>query len=253
MIEFGSTLRSAREAKGLTTRQLADMTHLLVQQIEALEREDFSRIAAPIYGRGFVKLCCAALDIEAKPLVDAFMDIYSGNRPPTIRMRENPKTDIPAEPEAISAESIVAHEEISEEIKEHEKTEPKAPEPAELPFTLEAQTIPAKPLQTPPPERVSAFERPQGPSRYATPQPIDYDTPSFKIPPTVWRFAVILAVAGIFLWLAISGIRAIYRASMDNSSASANDGTAVVTTEDPAPDKKPVARTPMKIKPLFID
>ena len=48
MIEFGSTLRSAREAKGLTTRQLADMTHLLVQQIEALEREDFSRIAAPI-------------------------------------------------------------------------------------------------------------------------------------------------------------------------------------------------------------
>ena len=70
MIEFGSTLRAAREAKGLSTRQLADKTHLLAQQIEALEREDFSRIAAPIYGRGFVKLCCEVLEIEDKPAAE---------------------------------------------------------------------------------------------------------------------------------------------------------------------------------------
>ncbi|MBR4894260.1 MAG: helix-turn-helix domain-containing protein [Kiritimatiellae bacterium] len=238
MIEFGSTLRAAREAKGLSTRQLADKTHLLAQQIEALEREDFSRIAAPIYGRGFVKLCCEVLEIEAKPLVDAFMDIYSGNRPPTIRMREN--TNI---------ESIAA----SEEIKEPEVNEPKAPEPVELPFTLEAETVAAKPVHTPPPERAPAFERPQGPSRYATPQPIDYGTSSFKIPPVVWRIGIIVVVAGIFLWLAISGIKAIYSASMAGPAKPATATSSIEATNAPQQNKKPVARTPMKINPLFID
>ena len=239
MIEFGSTLRAAREAKGLSTRQLADKTHLLAQQIEALEREDFSRIAAPIYGRGFVKLCCEVLEIEAKPLVNAFMDIYSGNRPPTIRMREN--TNI---------ESIAA---ASEEIKEPEVNELKAPEPVELPFTLEAEPIAAKPVHTPPPERAPAFERPQGPSRYATPQPIDYGTSSFKIPPVVWRIGIIMVVAGIFLWLAISGIKAIYSASMAGPSKPATATSSIEASDAPQQNKKPVARTPMKINPLFID
>ena len=238
MIEFGSTLRAAREAKGLSTRQLADKTHLLAQQIEALEREDFSRIAAPIYGRGFVKLCCDALEIEAKPLVDAFMDIYSGNRPPTIRMRENPKIESSA---------------ASEEVKEPEVNEPKAPEPVELPFTLEAEPITAKPVHTPPPERAPAFERPQGPSRYATPQPIDYGTSSFKIPPVVWRIGIIVVVAGIFLWLAISGIKAIYSASMLGPAKPATATSSIEATNAPQQNKKPVARTPMKINPLFID
>ena len=40
MIEFGSTLRRAREAKGMTSTQLAQKTHLMVQQIEALENEE---------------------------------------------------------------------------------------------------------------------------------------------------------------------------------------------------------------------
>ena len=39
MIEFGSTLRRAREAKGMTSTQLAQKTHLMVQQIEALEKQ----------------------------------------------------------------------------------------------------------------------------------------------------------------------------------------------------------------------
>ena len=53
---FGETLRNAREAKGLTTSQIAAKTRMLVQIVEEMENEDFHRIAAPIYGRGFVKL-----------------------------------------------------------------------------------------------------------------------------------------------------------------------------------------------------
>ena len=69
MIEFGKTLRMAREAKGLTPGQVAERTHMIVQTVEGLEREDFSKIVAPIYGRGFVKLYCEAVGLEPKPLV----------------------------------------------------------------------------------------------------------------------------------------------------------------------------------------
>ena len=90
MIELGRTLKAAREAKGLTASQVADVTHMLVQVVEGLEKEDFSRIVAPIYGRGFVKLYCEAVGLEPKPLVDAFMELYNGGRRPADRAPSAP-------------------------------------------------------------------------------------------------------------------------------------------------------------------
>ena len=49
MSSFGETLKAAREAKGLTCSQVAAQTHMLVQIVEEMEREDFHRIPAPIY------------------------------------------------------------------------------------------------------------------------------------------------------------------------------------------------------------
>ena len=83
MTGFGYTLRTAREAKGYTIQQLAGMTNLMTRSISDLEQEDFSKIAAPIYGRGFVKLYCEAVGIDPKPLIDEFMAIYNGEKPPS--------------------------------------------------------------------------------------------------------------------------------------------------------------------------
>lgn len=98
MIEFGETLRRAREAKGLTIAQVSEYTRLKPQQIEDLERENFSRIAAPIYGRGFVKLYCEAVGIEPAPLVAEFMDIFTGNRQPAIRTRSRGAAPVQVQP-----------------------------------------------------------------------------------------------------------------------------------------------------------
>ncbi|MBO7721688.1 MAG: helix-turn-helix domain-containing protein, partial [Kiritimatiellae bacterium] len=87
MIEFGKTLRESREARGFTVAQLAEATKLMPSTIADLENEDFSRIAAPIYGRGFVKLYCDAVGIDAKPLITEFMEMLEGNREPVIRER----------------------------------------------------------------------------------------------------------------------------------------------------------------------
>ncbi len=95
---FGETLRKAREAKGLTTSQIAAKTRMLVQIVEEMENEDFHRIAAPIYGRGFVRLYAECVDLDPLPLVKEFMDIYEGRRAPIVRTREVPVHEQPPVP-----------------------------------------------------------------------------------------------------------------------------------------------------------
>ena len=73
---LGATLKTAREAKGLTVAELANELHLKMQIVEDLENEDFSNIKASIYGRGFIKLCAERLGIDPDPLLDEFKDTY---------------------------------------------------------------------------------------------------------------------------------------------------------------------------------
>ena len=98
MSSFGETLRSAREAKGLTCSQVAAQTHMLVQIVEEMEREDFHRIPAPIYGRGFVRLFADCVGLDSVPLVREFMDIYNGRRKPAPSIREVPPDPTPPPP-----------------------------------------------------------------------------------------------------------------------------------------------------------
>ena len=139
MTYFGETLRKAREAKGLTTSQVAEKTHILVQIINAMEKEDFSRIMAPIYGRGFVKLICECLDIDAKPLVAEFMEIYTGKRPPVSSDPFKPNTNkknSPAETEpAAIVEAVLPSEPPQASTQEEE--EPKEVPPSEEPPSAE--------------------------------------------------------------------------------------------------------------------
>ena len=98
MSSFGETLRNAREAKGLTCSQVAAQTHMLVQIVEEMEREDFHRIPAPIYGRGFVRLFADCVGLDSVPLVREFMDIYNGRRKPAPSIREVPPDPTPPPP-----------------------------------------------------------------------------------------------------------------------------------------------------------
>ena len=96
-MSFGQTLRTAREAKGLTTSELAARTHLLVQIVEGLENEDFRRIPAPIYGRGFVKLYCEVVGIDPKPLQAEFMALYTHKKDAPAKTPQPPPPSAPQE------------------------------------------------------------------------------------------------------------------------------------------------------------
>jgi cytoskeleton protein RodZ len=84
---LGEILKNARLQKGLTTSQVAESTHLMVQVVECLEKEDFRRIAAAIYGRGFVKLYAQFLGLDPDPLVRDFVELYDGAKPPAVKTR----------------------------------------------------------------------------------------------------------------------------------------------------------------------
>ena len=108
-MSLGNTLRTAHEACGLTTSELAARTHMLVQIVEGLENEDFRRIPAPIYGRGFIKLYCEAVDLDPKPLQAEFMDLFNRakdapakNEMPPVRSR--PQTAEPPPQPAVPAQ-----------------------------------------------------------------------------------------------------------------------------------------------------
>jgi hypothetical protein len=60
---------------------------MLSQVVEDLEREDYRRIAAPIYGRGFIKIYADFLGLPSEPLIREFMEIYTGLRPPQVMRR----------------------------------------------------------------------------------------------------------------------------------------------------------------------
>lgn len=303
-MDLGYTLRKAREDKGLSTSEVAQRTHMLIQQVEALEKEDFSKIAAPIYGRGFVKLYCEAVGIQDyKPFVDEFMEIYSGNRPATIRMRKTVSEPIQEKIKPKVDESL-----ITPEVKEVESTQLAEPiqsdnleaftlaekidtassenpdESSEIPpplksvpeslfdFTLEAEEIkqpPQSKIASSTPDtnpEAEAIEIPpssfksQGPSRYSTPRPIEYDKKNWpKIPPVVWRFALLATIAILIIWLIIKGVSALCDATLSSDTEPTNNDAPAEVISSPKESQSAnssttrIKRTPMKIKPLYID
>jgi cytoskeleton protein RodZ len=68
---FGRKLAEAREAKGLTVAQVAEQLKLSGRQIEAIEAEDYSRLPAPVFVRGFIRNYArlVELPIETLPAV----------------------------------------------------------------------------------------------------------------------------------------------------------------------------------------
>ena len=69
MATLGQILKEAREKKNVTASQAAAATRMKIQTVEALERDDFSRMAAPMYAKGFIKLYAEYLGLDAAPLI----------------------------------------------------------------------------------------------------------------------------------------------------------------------------------------
>ena len=226
MIEFGKTLREAREAKGLTIEDIAKATHMMTRQIKALEEEDFSLFAAPIYGRGFVKLYCEVVGLDAEKMIAAFMEVYNGYQEPVIQLRE--------EEPSVSPASEQEPEEMPSALPEAEQT---AEPPTIVQPTFDDPIPASQPTARPPyAEHV--------PSRYAAPTPIDEKPTKMNISFLwIWRPLFLLACVVAVVWLLICGVRALFRTTGTTEAAP--------TTEESA--AQPATRGKITVDPLYLD
>ena len=246
MIEFGKSLRDAREAKDMTVAQVAESTHLAPRTIEELEAEDFSHIVAPIYGRGFVKLYCEAVGLEFKPFVDEFMEIYNGARETGIKERP-----LPMPVETPDREEPAAASESAPEAPATETLLPPVPPPQAELFqeTDEPHAVPENDT----PNSDPSF------SRYAT--PIRSSEASGL--PSPWRIGTLALVGLAILLILVLAIRALYRATSDAPTPPVKQDVAAVPApaavkvplKSPSADNKGknAPRVQQKIPSLYID
>ena len=72
-VDFGSRLREARERRGITLRQIANATKISVGVLDALERNDISRLPGGIFGRAFVRSYAVEVGLDPEATIRDFM------------------------------------------------------------------------------------------------------------------------------------------------------------------------------------
>src|SRR5229473_1977267 len=71
--DFGTRLRAARERKGITLRQIANATKISIGVLEALERNDISRLPGGIFSRAFVRSYAIEIGLEPEETIREFI------------------------------------------------------------------------------------------------------------------------------------------------------------------------------------
>jgi cytoskeleton protein RodZ len=74
MEHLGAQFKDAREAQGLSLQAIADKTKISVTVLEAVERNDFSRLPGGIFGRSFIRAYAIELGLDADSAVAGFVE-----------------------------------------------------------------------------------------------------------------------------------------------------------------------------------
>jgi cytoskeletal protein RodZ len=71
---IGSELRQARELSGVSLHDIAARTKISVTALEALERNDFSRLPGGIFGRAIVRAYAVEVGADPDEIVASFVE-----------------------------------------------------------------------------------------------------------------------------------------------------------------------------------
>lgn len=85
----GAALRAAREKRRLSIAEVVEATRIKSHIIQDLENDDYSAIAAPLYGKGFIKLYAEYVGLDPAPLIRHYLNNYARTVRPTL------KTELP--------------------------------------------------------------------------------------------------------------------------------------------------------------
>jgi cytoskeletal protein RodZ len=77
---IGETLREARRNRRATLEDASRSTKIKFEILEQLEADEFDRIAAPAYTKGFLKLYSEYLGLDSQTIVEAYLRSQGGLR-----------------------------------------------------------------------------------------------------------------------------------------------------------------------------
>jgi cytoskeletal protein RodZ len=75
-MEFGPHLRRAREKRGLSLQQVAATTKISARVLEALERNDISKLPGGIFSRSFVRAYAREVGLDPEETVERFVESF---------------------------------------------------------------------------------------------------------------------------------------------------------------------------------
>ena len=71
--DFGTRMKRSREERGVSLRQIADVTRISVVALEALERNEISRLPGGIFSRGIVRSYALQVGLDPEQAVRDFL------------------------------------------------------------------------------------------------------------------------------------------------------------------------------------
>lgn len=71
--DFGTRMKRQREERGVSLRRIADVTKISVSALEALERNDISRLPGGIFSRAFVRSYAIEIGVDPEQTVRDFL------------------------------------------------------------------------------------------------------------------------------------------------------------------------------------
>ena len=81
---IGAILKAEREKSGLSHDQVAQITKLRRHYVEALENEEWDKLPAPVFVKGFIRSYAQALGVDERKIFDLYKKIGPvGEAPPT--------------------------------------------------------------------------------------------------------------------------------------------------------------------------
>ena len=83
---IGEQLREARHNKKASLEDAARSTKIKLEILENLEADEFDRLAAPMYTKGFLKLYAEYLGLDGQQIVDAYLHSQGGLRRQGLRV-----------------------------------------------------------------------------------------------------------------------------------------------------------------------
>jgi cytoskeletal protein RodZ len=74
--DFGLKMKRAREERGISLRQIADVTKISATVFEALERNDIKRLPGGIFSRSFVRAYAIEIGLDPDQTVREFLSHF---------------------------------------------------------------------------------------------------------------------------------------------------------------------------------